>query len=98
MKRLYIYLLGALAVVSCAKVAPEVPDGEQNQSEQDELEVIAQGFRLTFQMDGISKLEIESVDGYPLGLDGNSIIEYKGEVVPGGEEVKRSRTCVVCGG
>ena len=72
MKRLYLLmLLGVTAVISCAKVVPEVPEEEQNQPD-----VVSQGFRLTFQMDGISKLEIESVDGYPLGLDGNSIITY----------------------
>ena len=99
MKRLYIYiLLGALAVVSCAKVVPEVSEEEQNQPEQNEQEKVAQGFQLTFQMDGISKLEIESVDGYPLGLDGNSIVTYSKNLVP--EEVYEIHTlpCDVYGG
>lgn len=91
---LHIYiLLGAMAVVSCAKVVPEVSEEEQNQPD-----VVSQGFRLTFQMDGISKLEIESVDGYPLGLDGNSIITYTENLVP--REVYEIRTlpCDVYGG
>lgn len=98
MKRLYIYLLGALAVVSCAKVVSEAPEGEQNQSEQDKPEVVSQGFRLTFRMDGISKLEIESVDGHPLGLDGNSIITYTENLVPGEVYEIRTLPCDVYGG
>lgn len=82
MKRLYlVMLLGAMTVISCAKVVPEVSEEEQNQPEQNEPDVVSQGFRLTFQMDGISKLEIEYVDGYPLGLDGNSIITYSKNLV-----------------
>lgn len=99
MKRLYLFiLLGATAVISCAKVDPEAPDGEQNQPEQNEQEKVAQGFRLSFRMDGISMLEIESVDGYPLGLDGNSIITYSKNLVP--EEVYEIHTlpCDVYGG
>lgn len=99
MKRLYIYILfGALAVVSCAKVVPEAPEGEQNQPDQNEPEVVSQGFRLTFQMDGISKLEIESVDGYPLGLDGNTIITYTENLVPGEVYEIRTLPCDVYGG
>ncbi len=96
MKRRYTFmLLGALAVVSCAKVASE---GEQNQPEQNEPEVVPQGFRLTFQMDEISKLEIESVDGYPLGLDRNSIITYSENLVPGEVYEIRTIPCDVYGG
>lgn len=59
MKRLYLFiLLGALAVVPCAKVVPEAPERDQNQPDQNEPEVVSQGFRMTFQMEGISKLEI----------------------------------------
>ena len=94
MKRLYLFiLLGAMTVISCAKVVPEVPEEEQNQPD-----VVSQGFRLTFQMDGISKLEIESVDGYPLGLDGNSIITYTENLVPGEVYEIRTLPCDVYGG
>lgn len=99
MKRFYILMfLGAMAAVSCAKTDPEVPEGEKNDPEQNESEVVAQGFRLSFQMDGISKLEIESVDGYPLGLDGNSIITYTENLVPGEEYEIRTLPCDVSGG
>lgn len=99
MKRFYILMfLGAMAAVSCAKTDPEVPEGEKNDPEQNETEVVAQGFRLSFQMDGISKLEIESVDGYPLGLDGSSIITYTENLVPGEEYEIRTLPCDVSGG
>ncbi|MGN1210082.1 MAG: hypothetical protein ACI4TM_00225 [Candidatus Cryptobacteroides sp.] len=99
MKRLCLFLLlGALAAVSCAKVVPEAPEREQNQPEQNDPEDLSQGFRMTFQMDGIPKLEIEAVDGYPLGLDGNSIITSTENLVPGEVYEIKTLPCDVYGG
>lgn len=99
MKRFYILiLLGAVTVFSCAKVDSETPEMERNFPEQNEPENVTQGFRLSFRMDGIPMLEIESVDGYPLGLDGNPIITYSENLVPGEVYEIQTLPCDVSGG
>ena len=57
-----------------------------------------QGFKLTFQMEGINKLELECVDAYPLTADGNSIITFTENLEAGKEYTIGTVPCNVYGG
>ena len=61
-------------------------------------DAVSQGFKLTFQMEGIYKLEIECVDGYPLDVAGNSIITFTKDLVAGQEYTIGTLPCDVYGG
>ena len=68
---------------------------EKNVADEDSVK---QGFKLTFQMEGINKLEIECVDGYPLTADGNSIITFVQNLEAGKEYTIGTIPCDVYGG
>lgn len=61
-------------------------------------ETPAQGFKLTFHMEGIYKLELECVDGYPLDAQGNSIITFVEALEAGKEYTIGTVPCNVYGG
>ena len=101
MKRLYLmFALGAMALCSCTKgsvtIELETPEGPDVVDPAPEAP--SQGFKLTFQMEGIHKLEIECVDGYPLDSEGNSIITFTENLEPGKEYTIGTVPCNVYGG
>ena len=104
MKRFFLlFALGAMTLCSCAKepITPtteetEVPETPETVDPTPEIPL--QGFKLTFQMEGIHKLEIECVDGYPLDADGNSIITFTEDLEPGNEYTIGTIPCNVYGG
>ena len=100
MKRIYLLLaLVAMTLCACAKV-PLSPDPEEpeNPDVVDPTDEPTQGFKLTFQMEGINKLELECVDAYPLTADGNSIITFNENLEAGKEYTIGTIPCNVYGG
>ncbi len=59
-----------------------------------------QGFHLNFQMNGVTMLELESVDGYALSVDGNSLFTYmpEGGFTSGKDYYIETQPCDVYGG
>ncbi|MBQ6952446.1 MAG: SUMF1/EgtB/PvdO family nonheme iron enzyme [Bacteroidales bacterium] len=104
LRKLLMTALGAVMLCSCAKepVTPETDEPENPEIEQPAdkpaEDSAKQGFKLTFRMDGITRLEIECVDAYPLTADGASIITYTENLEPGKEYTIGTVPCNVYGG
>ena len=92
MKKAFLTALCLFSIIACNK-EPVYTDTEEPSSE-----TVFQGFKLTFQMSGINKLEIECVDGYPLSSEGNSIITYVKDLESGKEYTIGTVPCDVYGG
>ena len=89
-----------MTLCACAK-APLSPDPEEPEAPdvvEPTTETPKQGFKLTFQMEGINKLELECVDAYPLTADGNSIITFTENLEAGKEYTIGTVPCNVYGG
>jgi len=84
------FLTAVLSLIGACSTDPLLPDSLQ------------QGFKLNFRLDGISHVELESVDGYALSPDGNSILTYSaplgGSLIPGKEYTVPTLPCDLYGG
>ena len=100
MKHILLLALSLVVLCSCAKepVAPETDKPEVPDVVEPTTEAPKQGFKLTFQMEGINKLELECVDAYPLTADGNSIITFTENLEAGKEYTIGTVPCNVYGG
>ena len=100
MKHIFHLALSLVVLCSCAKepVTPETEKPEVQDVVEPTTEAPKQGFKLTFQMEGINKLELECVDAYPLTADGNSIITFTENLEVGKEYTIGTVPCNVYGG
>ena len=100
MKHIFHLGLSLVVLCSCAKepVTPETEKPEVPDVVEPTTEAPKQGFKLTFQMEGINKLELECVDAYPLTADGNSIITFTENLEAGKEYTIGTVPCNVYGG
>ena len=100
MKHILHLALLLVVLCSCAKepITPETEKPEAPDVVEPTTVTPTQGFKLTFQMEGINKLELECVDAYPLTADGNSIITFNENLEAGKEYTIGTIPCNVYGG